>query len=101
LKFALKLLYLYKNKKLDQKYIKNGLETCKDKYPNELSGQRQRTAIIEQLFSSRLIVVLDDLFRFDIGNIEEVKSFEQVQPDHIHTFLHDIELAIELANQFT
>jgi polar amino acid transport system ATP-binding protein len=34
------------------KIHKEGLETCKDKYPNELSGQRQRTAIIEQLFSS-------------------------------------------------
>jgi ABC-type cobalamin/Fe3+-siderophores transport system ATPase subunit len=28
--------------------------------------------------------------------LKKVKSFEQVQPDHMHTFLHDIELAIEL-----
>lgn len=87
-------------------YLKTwGLESHKDKYPNQLSGgQRQRTAILEQLLSSGFYMVLDEPFSgLDVGNIENVKdSFKLI--NHSNDFntiifsTHDIELAVELAD---
>lgn len=82
-----------------------GLEKAKDQYPNEMSGgQRQRTAILEQLLSSGYYMVLDEPFSgLDIGNIENVKcSFELINRSHeLNTIIfstHDIELAVQLAD---
>ena len=81
-----------------------GLDKCGSKYPNELSGgMRQRTAIIEQLFSSDRFLVLDEPFSgLDVGNIMEVrKSFDLLNDSsEFNTVIfttHDIKLAIELA----
>ncbi|WP_052272964.1 ATP-binding cassette domain-containing protein [Flavihumibacter solisilvae] len=82
-----------------------GLEKIKDQYPNEMSGgQRQRTAILEQLLSSGNYMVLDEPFSgLDVGNIENVKAaFELINRSHeLNTIIfstHDIELAVQLAD---
>lgn len=94
-----------KHEKIMQYLTEWGLESCKDQYPNEMSGgQRQRTAILEQLLSSGYYMVLDEPFSgLDIGNIMNVKeSFRLVGTSHdLNTILfstHDIELAVELAD---
>ena len=87
-------------------YLKTwGLESHRDKYPNQLSGgQRQRTAILEQVISSGYYMVLDEPFSgLDVGNIENVKStFKLIdQANELNTIIfstHDIELAVELAD---
>jgi ABC-type nitrate/sulfonate/bicarbonate transport system ATPase subunit len=87
-------------------YLKTwGLESHKDKYPNQLSGgQRQRTAILEQVISSGYYMVLDEPFSgLDVGNIENVKeTFKLIdQSNDLNTIMfstHDIELAVELAD---
>lgn len=87
-------------------YLKTwGLESHKDKYPNQLSGgQRQRTAILEQVISSGYYMVLDEPFSgLDVGNIENVKStFKLIdQANELNTIIfstHDVELAVELAD---
>lgn len=93
-----------KKSKIDDYISRWGLEVCRHKYPNELSGgQRQRVAIIEQLFSSELLLVMDEPFSgLDVGNILEVKkTFELLSASHeMHTTVfstHDIELAVDLA----
>src|SRR5690606_26609856 len=66
--------------------------------------QRQRTAIIEQIFSSGHYMVLDEPFSgLDVGNIEAVKnSFKLITSSHEYNTIiystHDIELAVELAD---
>jgi ABC-type nitrate/sulfonate/bicarbonate transport system ATPase subunit len=93
-----------KTAKIEKYIIKWGLEMCADKYPNEISGgQRQRTAIIEQLFSSDKFLIMDEPFSgLDVGNIQEVRnSFELLgNMSEYNTVIfstHDIELAVELA----
>ena len=82
-----------------------GLEKSKDQYPNEISGgQKQRTAILEQLLNSGFYMVLDEPFSgLDVGNILNVKqAFNLVSQSHeLNTIIfstHDIELAVELAD---
>jgi ABC-type nitrate/sulfonate/bicarbonate transport system ATPase subunit len=94
------------NKDKVMSYLKDwGLESQKDKYPNQLSGgQRQRTAILEQLISSGYYMVLDEPFSgLDVGNIENVKAaFHLIDKSNdLNTIIfstHDIELAVELAD---
>jgi ABC-type nitrate/sulfonate/bicarbonate transport system ATPase subunit len=108
------LLYSLRKSKLSNEekkdkimeYLKTwGLESHKDKYPNQLSGgQRQRTAILEQVISSGYYMVLDEPFSgLDVGNIENVKqTFKLIdQSNDLNTIMfstHDIELAVELAD---
>lgn len=88
-----------------KEYIESwGLHSCRHKYPNELSGgQRQRVAIIEQVFSSEMLIIMDEPFSgLDVGNIHEVKkTFALLNSSHEHQTTifstHDIELAVELA----
>ncbi|MBK8444737.1 MAG: ATP-binding cassette domain-containing protein [Sphingobacteriales bacterium] len=82
-----------------------GLEKVKHHYPNEMSGgQRQRTAILEQLLNSRYFMILDEPFSgLDVGNIEQVKkAFSLISSNHeLNTILfstHDIDLAVSLAD---
>jgi ABC-type nitrate/sulfonate/bicarbonate transport system ATPase subunit len=106
--FALRKSPLTKAEKHDRimKYLSDwGLEKVKDQYPNEMSGgQRQRTAILEQLLNSGNYMVLDEPFSgLDVGNIENVKkSFELINCSHeLNTIIfstHDIELAVQLAD---
>lgn len=100
----LKISESEKESKINNFLVKWGLDSFKDKYPNELSGgQRQRTAIIEQLLSSEKFIVMDEPFSgLDVGNIQEVKkTFELLQDSSEYNTLifstHDIGLAVELA----
>ncbi len=94
-----------KNEKIMHYLSTWGLEKSKDQYPNEISGgQKQRTAILEQLLNSGYYMVLDEPFSgLDVGNILNVKqAFELVAKSHeLNTIIfstHDIELAVELAD---
>lgn len=94
-----------KQAKIDSYLQTWGLTAAKDQYPNEMSGgQRQRTAIIEQIFCSGHYMVLDEPFSgLDVGNIEDVKkAFNMLSSSHdFNTIIystHDIELAVELAD---
>lgn len=68
-------------------------------------GQRQRVAIIEQLLCSHHFMVFDEPFSgLDFCNIQDVKaSFNKIaETDDANTIIfstHDIELAVELADQ--
>jgi ABC-type nitrate/sulfonate/bicarbonate transport system ATPase subunit len=108
LKFALRKVSISDKEKDDKimHYLTDwGLDGCKNQYPNEMSGgQRQRTAILEQLLSSGYYMVLDEPFSgLDVGNIINVKdAFKLISESHeLNTIIfstHDIELAVELAD---
>lgn len=108
LMYALRKFGLTKQQKLDKisTYLSDwGLLEHKDKYPVELSGgQQQRTAILEQIFASGHIMILDEPFSgLDVGNIESVKeSFRLISSENeLNTIIfstHDINLAVELAD---
>ncbi|MBC7938090.1 MAG: ABC transporter ATP-binding protein [Rhizobacter sp.] len=94
-----------KNEKIMHYLSTWGLEKSKDQYPNEISGgQKQRTAILEQLLNSGYYMVLDEPFSgLDVGNILNVRqAFTLVSQSHeLNTIIfstHDIELAVELAD---
>jgi ABC-type multidrug transport system ATPase subunit len=88
-------------------YIENwGLKNQRNLATNQLSGgQKQRVAIIEQLLCSHHYMVFDEPFSgLDVCNIDDVKdSFRKINSsDEISTIIfstHDIELAVELADQ--
>jgi ABC-type multidrug transport system ATPase subunit len=74
--------------------------------PNQLSGgQKQRVAIIEQLLCSHHYMIFDEPFSgLDVVNIEGVKeSFRKItSSNEINTIIfstHDIEIAVEMADQ--
>lgn len=108
LMFALRNQKMTKEQKQEKinAYLETwGLTAAKDQYPNEMSGgQRQRTAIIEQILCSGHYMVLDEPFSgLDVGNIEDVKkAFSLISSQHeFNTIIystHDIELAVELAD---
>jgi ABC-type multidrug transport system ATPase subunit len=83
-----------------------GLKEQKNSVANQLSGgQKQRVAIIEQLLCSHYFMVFDEPFSgLDVCNIEDVRdSFRRItNTNEINTIIfstHDIELAVELADQ--
>ncbi len=83
-----------------------GLKEQRNLAPNQLSGgQKQRVAIIEQLLCSHHFMVFDEPFSgLDICNIEDVRdSFRKITAiNEINTIIfstHDIDLAVELADQ--
>jgi ABC-type multidrug transport system ATPase subunit len=83
-----------------------GLVDQKNNAANQLSGgQKQRVAIIEQLLCSHFFMVFDEPFSgLDVINIDDVKeSFRKITTSaEINTIIfstHDIELAVELADQ--
>jgi polar amino acid transport system ATP-binding protein len=83
-----------------------GLKDQKNLATNQLSGgQKQRVAIIEQLLCSHHYMVFDEPFSgLDVCNIEDVRdSFKRITTSNeINTIIfstHDIELAVELADQ--
>jgi polar amino acid transport system ATP-binding protein len=88
-------------------HIENwGLKDQRNLAPNQLSGgQKQRVAIIEQLLCSHHYVVFDEPFSgLDVCNIDDVRdSFKKITTSNeINTIIfstHDIELAVELADQ--
>jgi len=94
-----------KDKTIKEHLASWGLDKVRDQYPFQMSGgQRQRTAILEQLLNSGNYIVLDEPFSgLDIGNIMSVKKAFQLIGD-AHEFnttifsTHDIELAVELAD---
>jgi ABC-type multidrug transport system ATPase subunit len=89
------------------KHIENwGLKDQRNLATNQLSGgQKQRVAIIEQLLCSHHFMVFDEPFSgLDVCNIEDVRdSFLKItSSNEINTIIfstHDIELAVELADQ--
>jgi ABC-type multidrug transport system ATPase subunit len=95
------------SKNLIDNYLNDwGLIEQKNLSPNQLSGgQRQRVAIIEQLLCAHNFMIFDEPFSgLDVCNIEEVKeSFHKINASNdINTILfstHDIEIAVELADQ--
>jgi ABC-type multidrug transport system ATPase subunit len=88
-------------------HIENwGLKEQRNLAPNQLSGgQKQRVAIIEQLLCSHHFMVFDEPFSgLDVCNIEDVRdSFRKITTSNeINTIIfstHDIDLAVELADQ--
>jgi ABC-type nitrate/sulfonate/bicarbonate transport system ATPase subunit len=91
---------------IDNHLLNWGLQDQKNLVPNQLSGgQKQRVAIIEQLLCSHHYMVFDEPFSgLDVCNIEDVKeSFEKItSSDELNTIIfstHDIDLAVELADQ--
>jgi ABC-type multidrug transport system ATPase subunit len=88
-------------------HIENwGLKEQRNLAPNQLSGgQKQRVAIIEQLLCSHHFMVFDEPFSgLDVCNIEDVRdSFRKITTTkEINTIIfstHDIDLAVELADQ--
>jgi ABC-type multidrug transport system ATPase subunit len=88
-------------------HIENwGLKEQRNLSPNQLSGgQKQRVAIIEQLLCSHHFMVFDEPFSgLDVCNIEDVRdSFKKItSTNEINTIIfstHDIDLAVELADQ--
>lgn len=91
---------------IDNHLLNWGLQEQKNLVPNQLSGgQKQRVAIIEQLLCSHHYMVFDEPFSgLDVCNIEDVKeSFEKITTsDELNTIIfstHDIDLAVELADQ--
>jgi polar amino acid transport system ATP-binding protein len=83
-----------------------GLKDQRNQSANQLSGgQKQRVAIIEQLLCSHYFMVFDEPFSgLDVCNIEDVKnSFQKITSgNEVNTVIfstHDIELAVELADQ--
>lgn len=83
-----------------------GLKNQRNLATNQLSGgQKQRVAIIEQLLCSHHYMVFDEPFSgLDVVNIDDVRnSFLKItSTDEINTIIfstHDIELAVELADQ--
>jgi ABC-type multidrug transport system ATPase subunit len=96
-----------KSKEMIDDYLKDwGLIEQKNLSPNQLSGgQRQRVAIIEQLLCNHIFIIFDEPFSgLDVCNIEEVKqSFHKIntanEKNTIIFSTHDIEIAVELADQ--
>lgn len=94
-------------KDIIESHIQNwGLKDQRNFSPNQLSGgQKQRVAIIEQLLCSHHFMVFDEPFSgLDVCNIEDVRdSFKKITSSHeINTIIfstHDIDLAVELADQ--
>jgi ABC-type multidrug transport system ATPase subunit len=94
-------------KALIEDHLENwGLKDQKNLATNQLSGgQKQRVAIIEQLLCSHHYMVFDEPFSgLDVCNIEDVRdSFKRITTSNeINTIIfstHDIELAVELADQ--
>jgi ABC-type multidrug transport system ATPase subunit len=90
-----------------ENHIENwGLKEQRNLSPNQLSGgQKQRVAIIEQLLCSHHFMVFDEPFSgLDVCNIEDVRdSFRKITTSNeINTIIfstHDIDLAVELADQ--
>jgi ABC-type multidrug transport system ATPase subunit len=95
-----------KNGIIEQHIESWGLKEQKNSVANQLSGgQKQRVAIIEQLLCSHYFMVFDEPFSgLDVCNIEDVRdSFRKItSSNEINTIIfstHDIELAVELADQ--
>jgi ABC-type multidrug transport system ATPase subunit len=94
-------------KNIIEDYLKDwGLQEQKNLSPNQLSGgQRQRVAIIEQLLCDHSFMIFDEPFSgLDVCNIEDVKeSFHKIntanEKNTIIFSTHDIEIAVELADQ--
>jgi ABC-type nitrate/sulfonate/bicarbonate transport system ATPase subunit len=90
---------------IDEYLCEWGLKEHYDKYPCELSGgQRQRVAIIEQMLTSKIFMVLDEPFSgLDVRNIKKVsESFNKILSSHEYNTIifstHDIGLAVEMAD---
>lgn len=95
-----------RNEIIDNHIINWGLKEQRNLAPNQLSGgQKQRVAIIEQLLCSHFYMVFDEPFSgLDVCNIEDVRdSFRKItSSNEINTIIfstHDIDLAVELADQ--
>jgi ABC-type multidrug transport system ATPase subunit len=91
---------------IDTQIVNWGLKDQRNLSPNQLSGgQKQRVAIIEQLLCSHHFMVFDEPFSgLDVCNIEDVRdSFRKINSSNeINTIIfstHDIDLAVELADQ--
>lgn len=91
---------------IENQIVNWGLKDQRNLSPNQLSGgQKQRVAIIEQLLCSHHFMVFDEPFSgLDVCNIEDVRnSFQKITTSNeISTIIfstHDIDLAVELADQ--
>ncbi len=95
-----------RNNIIENQIVNWGLKDQRNLATNKLSGgQKQRVAIIEQLLCSHHFMVFDEPFSgLDVCNIEDVRdSFKKITTSNeINTIIfstHDIELAVELADQ--
>ncbi len=108
LSFALRKKDMIEDEKkalIDSYLLSWGLNSIRNKYPNQFSGgQRQRIAIIQQILSCGHFLVMDEPFRgLDVGNIKDTKNaFDKICNEHEYNTIifssHNVNLAVELAD---